>query len=129
MGYLRDSDIIIMNSRELLYIAKEQVKLMSAANYKPPFKAAIPAAGTSAKATIEMLLANMKAGQFISKYDYEISEKIAGIMTGGGVDTGTQLPEEWYLNLEVNAFVSLADNQETQDRIQYMLTNGKPLRN
>ena len=129
MGYLRDEDVIVFHSHELLYVAKEQVKAMKSANYRPPFKPKMKALGRDAQATIQMLLANMKAGHFMSEYDYEISTGIAHIMTGGGVDKGVELSEEWYLNLERETFGKLAENEKTQDRIQHMLTTGKPLRN
>ena len=129
MGYLKESDTVIMNIREILFVAKEKVKFMKASNYRPPLKRKIRSLGIDSKATIDMLLTNMRVGEYISDYDYTIASKIARIMTGGGIDKGELLTEEWYLHLEVESFVSLADNQKTQDRIQYMLMNGKPLRN
>ena len=129
MGYLREKDIIIMHAKELLYVAKEQVKAMKVANYRPPFKPKMKAAGRDAQATIQMLLANMQAGNFISEYDNKIGVGIANIMTGGGVDKGTELNEDWYLKLEREIFASLAENEQTQARIEHMLSTGKPLRN
>ena len=71
----------------------------------------------------------MRAGYFISDYDYKIGSAVAEIMVGGNVDKGCVVPEDWYLKLERDAFVSLAENEKTQERIQHMLTTGKPLRN
>ncbi|MDC0534382.1 3-hydroxyacyl-CoA dehydrogenase/enoyl-CoA hydratase family protein [Francisellaceae bacterium] len=129
MGYLRDQDIILMNPHETLYVAKQQVKALAAANYRPPFKPKMKTIGRDGKATIQMLLANMRAGYFISDYDYKIGSAVAEIMVGGNVDKGNVVPEDWYLKLERDAFVSLAENEKTQGRIQHMLTTGKPLRN
>jgi len=129
MGYLRDVDVVVMHPKEILYVAKEQIKALAAANYRPPFKPKMKTSGPDAKATIQMLLANMRAGNFISDYDYEIGSTVAEIMTGGNVDKGSMVPEEWYLKLERDSFVKLAENEKTQARIEHMLTKGKPLRN
>ena len=129
MGYLRDKDVIVMHPKEILYVAKEQVKALAAANYRPPLKPTIKAIGRDGKATIQMLLANMRAGDFISDYDYNIGSKIAEIMVGGNIDQGSAVSEDWYLQLERQKFVELAENEKTQARIEHMLTTGKPLRN
>ncbi|MCF6775823.1 3-hydroxyacyl-CoA dehydrogenase/enoyl-CoA hydratase family protein [Thiotrichales bacterium 19X7-9] len=129
MGYLRDKDIIIFQSAELLYVAKAQAKAMAKANYKPPRKPEIKAFGRDAKATIDMMLVNMLRGNFISEYDYYIASSIAKIMTGDNVDKGTVVNEDWYLKLEREVFSDLVQKEKTAARIEHMLKTGKPLRN
>ena len=74
-------------------------------------------------------MTNMKEGNFISAHDYHIAETIADVMTGGDVEPGTLVDEQWLLDLERKAFISLLKNPKSQERIFYMLQNNKPLRN
>lgn len=129
MGYLRDKDTVIFQPAELLYVAKEQAKALAASNYRPPRKPEIKALGRDVKATIQMLLVNMLKGQFISDYDYYIASNVAEIMTGCDVDQGTIVTEDWYLHLEREKFKEQVQQEKTEARIEYMLKNGKPLRN
>ena len=130
IGYLRSSDIIVFNANELLYVAKAQVRAMSESGYKAPVKPkAFPVAGRAGAATIKGQLINMFEGGFISKHDYLIAGHIAEIMTGGDVDAGTLVNEEWILKLERERFMALLKTGKTQERIMYMLENNKPLRN
>jgi 3-hydroxyacyl-CoA dehydrogenase len=76
-----------------------------------------------------MMLVNMKEGGFISDHDYEIASRIATVLCGGEIDPGSVVDEKWLLDLERRHFVELARMPKTQERIQYMLENGKPLRN
>ena len=71
----------------------------------------------------------MKEGRFISSYDYYLGNKIAWVMTGGDVTTGSLIDEWWILDLERRTFVELLKNAKTQERIQGMLATGKPVRN
>ena len=130
MGYLRDSDIVIFNPDELLYVAKAQVVALSEVGYRPPFKVkSFPVAGRDAAATIRGQLINLQEGGFISKYDRFIAEMIADIMTGGDVEPGVLVDEAWILHLERQGFMKLLKKGNTQERILYMLENNKPLRN
>lgn len=130
MGYLRQSDVVILNPDELLYVAKAQITALNEAGYRPPLKVKhFPVAGIDAAATIRGQLVNMQEGQFISKYDRFIAETIADIMTGGGVDPGTLVDEAWILKLEREGFMRLLKKGNTQERILYMLEHNKPLRN
>jgi len=91
--------------------------------------AEIPVAGDTGIATLKMMLVNMKEGGFISEHDYDISSRIAEVLCGGEVDPGSLVDEKWLLDLERKHFVALAKTPKTQERIEFMLKNGKPLRN
>jgi 3-hydroxyacyl-CoA dehydrogenase len=130
LGFLRPSDRIVMNRFELLHAAKAELDAMAEAGYRPPLRARIiPAAGRSAIATFKMAMANMLAGRYISDHDFLIGSKVAYVMCGGDVEPGTLLTEEWYLDLERQAFMELIATEKTQARIEQMLKTGKPLRN
>ena len=129
IGYLRPTDRIVMNRFELLEIAKAEVRAL-AAGYRPPLRqTAIPAAGRSQIATIRTVLENMYAGGQISAHDHLIGQKIATVMCGGDVETGSLVDEQWFLDLERKHFMELLATEKTQARIEYMLKNGRPLRN
>jgi len=130
MGYLKASDLVIFNPSELLYVAKEQARAMAESGVRPALAPAqIPVSGDTGVATLKMLLVNMKEGGFISDHDYEIASRIAEVVCGGEVTPGSIVDEKWLLDLERRNFVELAKMPKTQERIEYMLKNGKPLRN
>lgn len=128
-GYLLDSDVIVPNKDELLYVAIAQVKAMFDSGYRAPAKRTFPVAGRNVKATLQSSLINMRDGGFISQHDYLISSAIADVLTGGDVDYGTLVTEEYLHALERKHFCSLLDNPKTQERIMGMLSTGKPVRN
>ena len=130
MGYLRWRDTIILNSGELLMVAIENVRAMAASVYRPPLvPAQFAVAGDTGIATLKMILINMKEGGFISEHDYEVGSRIAACLCGGEVEPGSMVDEKWMLDLERHHFCELAKMPKTQERIAYMLKNGKPLRN
>jgi len=126
----REGDVVVFNAYELLHVAKAQARAMAESAYRPPVAPkAIPVAGSIGIATFKMMLTNMHAGGFISDHDLEVSTRIATVLCGGDVDRGTLVDEQWLLDLEREHFVALAMMPKTQERIAYMLKNGKPLRN
>ena len=126
----REGDVVVFNAYELLHVAKAQARAMAESAYRPPVAPkAIPVAGSIGIATFRMMLTNMHAGGFISDHDLEVSTRIATVLCGGDVDRGTLVDEQWLLDLEREHFVALALMPKTQERIAYMLKNGKPLRN
>ena len=130
IGYLRKTDVVIFNVWELLAVAKQQALAMAQACYRPPLRIkSFPVAGRTGAASIKGQLINMLEGKFISEHDFFISSLIADVMTGGDVDAGTEVNEQWILDLERKAFMQLLKHSKTQDRIANMLTTGKPLRN
>lgn len=126
----RDGDVVVFNAYELLHVAKAQARAMAESAHRPPVAPkAIPVAGSIGIATFRMMLTNMHAGGFISDHDLEVSTRIATVLCGGDVERGTLVDEQWLLDLEREHFVALAMMPKTQERIAYMLKNGKPLRN
>ena len=129
LGYLLDSDVIVPNKDELLYVALQQAKAMYDAGYRAPHKRQFPVAGRSAKATIQGQLVNMRDGGFASQHDFHIATLIANVVTGGDVDANTLVTEEYLMTLERRAFCELVQHPKTQERILGMLSTGKPVRN
>ncbi|MGA0571684.1 3-hydroxyacyl-CoA dehydrogenase NAD-binding domain-containing protein [Variovorax sp. VNK109] len=129
LGYLLDSDIIVPNKDELLYVALAEAKAMADAGWRAPLPRQFPVAGRSGKATIQGQLVNMRDGGFISQHDFHIASLIAGVVTGGDVDAGTMVNEEYLMTLERKAFCALVTHPKTQERILGMLSTGKPVRN
>ncbi len=128
-GYLLDSDVVVPNKDEVLYVAIAQAKAMYESGYRAPAKKLFPVAGRNVKATLQSSLINMRDGGFISAHDYYISSCIADVLTGGDVDAGTLVSEEYLHALERKHFCTLLDNPKTQERIMGMLSTGKPVRN
>ena len=130
MGYLLPTDQIVFHQHELLGVALSEARAMAAAAWRPPLKAkGFPVLGRSGAATIEAQLVNLREGGFISAHDYTIGKAIAGVMCGGDVDAGTLVDEQWLLDLERRAFMSLLAHPKTQERIMGMMQTGKPVRN
>ncbi len=130
MGYLRASDRIVMNRFELLHVAHAEARALNATAYRPPLTLnRIAVAGRTGIATLKAAMVNMREGGFISDHDYDIGCRIAETMCGGDVDSGTLVDEQWILDLERKNFMELLASFKTQDRIEYMLKNSKPLRN
>jgi len=130
LGYLRPADVVIFNPYELLWVAKAQVRALSESAYRPPLPmAAIPVAGKTGIATLEMMLVNMRDGGFISAYDFEVGLAIARVLCGGELEPGSLVDEKWLLDLERREFMALLKNPHTQERIAHTLKTGKPLRN
>jgi 3-hydroxyacyl-CoA dehydrogenase len=128
-GYLLDSDIIVPNKDEVLFVAIAQAKAMFESGYRAPLKRQFAVAGRNVKATLQSSLINMRDGGFISAHDYLISSMIADVLTGGDVDAGTMVTEEYLMTLERKHFGALLDNPKTQERIMGMMSTGKPVRN
>jgi len=130
LGLARDSDVVVFNPHELLFVAKAQVRALAESGYRPPLPARqIPVAGDVGIATFKMMLVNMLEGRFISEHDMEIATRIATVLCGGNVDRGGLVDEDWLLKLELEHFIALAQMPKTQARIVHTLTTGKPLRN
>lgn len=129
LGYLLDSDIIVPHRDELLFVALQEAKSLYQSGYRPPIKRRFPVAGRSAKATILGSLVNMRDGGFISQHDFHIASEIATVLTGGDVEAGTLVTEEYLMQLERKGFCGLIVHPKTQERIMAILSTGKPLRN
>lgn len=129
MGFLKESDTIIMNSRELLYVAKEKANYLVNSGYKAPAKIKFKVFGEQGIANIKAFLVNMHVGKQISDHDLLIAENIATVMCGGYIKENSLVSENWVLSIEKDKFRELAISKKTEERIQYMLEKGKPLRN
>ncbi len=129
LGYLVEGDVIVPNKDELLYVAIQHAKAMADAGWRPPMKRSFRVAGRSGAATIKGQLVNMRDGGFISPHDFHIASLIARVVTGGDVDAGTLVTEEYLMGLEREAFCALVQHPKTQERIMGMLSTGKPVRN
>jgi 3-hydroxyacyl-CoA dehydrogenase len=128
-NFYREGDVIVFNNGELLSTALTVAMSMADTGYRAELPSPFPVAGYTGKATLKMMLINMKAGGFISEHDYLIGECIADCLCGGDVDPGSMVNDDWIIALERKHFVALAKTAKSQDRIEYMLKNGKPLRN
>ena len=129
MGYLAADDVIVFNPYELLHVAKVEARAMFDAGYRPPLKVQVPVAGRYGMATIMAQLVNMRDGGFISAHDYKLGAMIAEIVSGGDVDQGSVVNEQWFLDRERRAFLELLNHPKTQERIMGMMQTGKPVRN
>lgn len=129
IGYLLDSDVIVPNKDELLFVALNEARALFNSGYRAPHKRPFPVVGRNGLATIKGQLVNMRDGGFISAHDFHIAGLIAGVVCGGDVDAGTLVTEEYLMTLERKAFCSLLEHPKTQERIMGMMSTGKPVRN
>jgi 3-hydroxyacyl-CoA dehydrogenase len=118
-----------MNPNRLIDDAKE-LALSMVKDHQPGIpRTDVKVGGESAFALMKLGAWTMRQGAYISDYDVVVAEKLANVISGGKL-TGEQLVSEQYLlDLEREAFLSLCGNPKTQERIQFMLKTGKPLRN
>jgi 3-hydroxyacyl-CoA dehydrogenase len=129
LGYLRASDGISVNKDYLLYDAKQIALGMAKAGYTPRKPELIPVVGEAGAALLKVGVYGMKMSGYISDHDEKIANHLIRVMTGGNVRRGTLVTEQYLLDLEREAFLSLIGEPKTQQRMQHMLTTGKPLRN
>ena len=129
MGYLQSDDVIVLHAHELLHVAITQALALADAAYRPPLPVLIPVTGRYGIATIRAQLVNMREGGFISAHDEHIATLIADVVCGGDIEPGSQVSEQWLLDKERAAFMSLLAYPKTQERIMGMLQTGKPVRN
>ncbi|MHB9145996.1 MAG: 3-hydroxyacyl-CoA dehydrogenase NAD-binding domain-containing protein [Symbiobacteriia bacterium] len=129
LGYLRSTDRISVGADHQLYDAKQAVLHLDRLGYRPPQPRVIPVIGPDGRAVIELGLYSMFKSGYISEHDLFIGKKLAFVMTGGNLPAGTLVTEQYLLDLEREAFLSLIGTQKTQARMQHMLTKGKALRN
>ncbi|MFC5542500.1 MAG: 3-hydroxyacyl-CoA dehydrogenase NAD-binding domain-containing protein [Bacilli bacterium] len=128
-NFLNKQDGISVNPDHLIYDAKQVALQLYESGYKPPVKKKIKVAGAPGYATLLLAAQNLHTGGYISDHDLKIAKKLAFVIAGGLVPYGTEVPEEYLLNLERQAFLELVADQKSQQRMQHMLVTGKPLRN
>jgi len=129
-GFLSSDDSISMNRDRLIADAKKEVLALAASGYQQPQQRTdILALGMPALATLKLGVHMMKRAGYISDHDALIGETLARVLTGGDLNHQTRVSEQYLLDLEREAFLSLIGTRKTQDRIAHMLKTGKPLRN
>ncbi len=118
-----------MNPGHLLATAKREV-LALAADYRPPERGkTIYAVGRPVLAALEIGVRQFQWGRFATEYDGVVAGQLARVLCGGTLSAAQWVSEDYMLKLEREAFLSLLHNRQTLERIQAMLTTGKPLRN
>jgi len=130
LGLLAPADRITMNRERLLPDARRQALDAALAGYAPPLpRTAIPAPGQNILATLKEAVFMMREGGYISDHDLRIANRLAHVLCGGAITPGTPVSEQYLLDLEREAFLSLCGEKKTQERIAFTLKTGKPLRN
>lgn len=131
LGYLQQGKYAItMNRTRLLADAKAKALALAEAGYVQPIpRTDIKVLGNQGLGIVYIGAASMQAGKYISEHDKKISEKLGWVMCGGDLSAPTEVSEQYLLDLERKAFLELCAERKSLERIQHMLTKGKPLRN
>jgi 3-hydroxyacyl-CoA dehydrogenase len=130
LGFLNRGDQITMNRERVLSDAKARALELARSGYRAPVpRTDLPAPGENILATLKLGVHLMRQGDFISDHEVKIATKVAEVLCGGALTPGTPISEQYLLDLEREAFKSLCGERKTQERIQFTLKTGKPLRN
>jgi len=131
MGVLqKGKDIVVVNKDRQIAEAKKHALLMAEAGYTQPIQRKdVKVLGKQALGMFLVGTDQMVAGKYISEHDQKIANKLAYVMAGGDLSEPTLVSEQYLLDIEREAFLSLCTERKTLERIQFMLTKGKPLRN
>jgi 3-hydroxyacyl-CoA dehydrogenase len=129
MGILGAADRVVMNKDLLLAEAKKEVLHMVATGYHPPLPEKIYAGGRDALGALRVAIHMMKEGKYITEYESHMAGKLANVMAGGELSRPTWVDEQYILDLEREAFISLCGEEKTRQRMVNILQTGKPLRN
>jgi 3-hydroxyacyl-CoA dehydrogenase len=130
LGLLAPTDRITLNRERLLLDAKAQAAILANSGYAPPQpRTQIPAPGMAALATLQTGVFLMGEAGYASEHDQKVARWAAYILSGGRITPGTLVTEQYILDLEREAFLSLCGEPKTQERIAFTLKTGKPLRN
>lgn len=126
----KGKDIVVNNSDQQLATAKAYARIMADQGYTQPIqKTDIKVLGRQALGAFLVGTDSMVAGNYISEYDRKMADKLAYVMSGGDLSASTTVSEQYLLDIEREAFLSLCGERKTLERIQHMLKTGKPLRN
>jgi len=129
-GFLKPTDGMTFNRDFLIQDAKKAVLALAQTGYRQPRELKnIPVAGEGAAAALKVYVQGMRNAGFATEYDVVVAFKLADILTGGKVRPGTKVSEQYLLDLEREAFLSLLGEDRTLARIQHMLMYNRPLRN
>ncbi|QHW35061.1 3-hydroxyacyl-CoA dehydrogenase/enoyl-CoA hydratase family protein [Paenibacillus rhizovicinus] len=130
IGFMRPHDRVVMRGETRTAEAKRTVLAMDREGYAPPPKEQrIRVAGREGRAVLQLAVENMRLGGQVSPHDVRIGRKLAHVLAGGDAAPGAEVSEQYLLDLEREAFLSLCGEPLTQARMRHMLTTGKPLRN
>jgi 3-hydroxyacyl-CoA dehydrogenase len=130
MGFMRSTDRVTINRDYLIRDAKETVLHLVKEGYRSPrANQKIKVVGEKGLALLQMGLFYMREGGYISEYDEHVGKKLAYIFSGGNLPDGSEVTEQYLLDLEREAFMSLCGEPKTQARMEHMLKTGRPLRN
>jgi len=129
LGFLRPGDSVSMARETLIADAKQLALGLARAGYRPPPPRLIRVIGEGGAATVRASLHNLEGAHQISAHDAKIGAQLARVISGGAVPAGATVTEQHILDLEREAFLSLCGEPKTRERIQFMLSKNKPLRN
>jgi len=129
LGYLRPPDLIAMNRNRQIADAKETALAMVRAGYHPPAPTDIRVLGEEFLAGAKLAIHMLVRGEFATEHDAVVARKLAYVLAGGSITAPQTVSEQYVLELEREAFVSLCGERKTQERIAHTLKTGKPLRN
>ena len=129
LGYLRPGDGVTMNRESLIYAAKQVALSMVETGWQTPVPVKVRVMGRDGIGNYRGLLDNLRKGDFLSDYDRLLGGKVAWVLSGGEVDIYTEVDEQHLLDLERKAFLDVCRTPKTVERMQAMLSTGKPLRN
>jgi 3-hydroxyacyl-CoA dehydrogenase len=126
----KGKDIVVVNKDRQIAEAKKHALLLAEAGYTQPIRRTdVKVLGKQALGMFLVGTDQMVAGKYISEHDQKIANKLAYVMAGGDLSEPTLVSEQYLLDIERDAFLSLCTERKTLERIQFMLTKGKPLRN
>ena len=130
LGLLAPSDMITFNREHVLSDAKQAVIAIAEEGYSAPVpRAQIPVPGEAVLATLKLGVQLMREGEYISDHDVKVANHVVNILCGGNLTPGSLVNEQYFLDLERQAFLSLCGERKTLERIVFTLKTGKPLRN
>lgn len=126
----KGKDVVVVNKDRQIATAKAYAKLLAESGYtKPVPRKDVKVLGKQALGMFLVGTDSMEAGHYISDHDKKIANKLAYVMAGGDLSEASYVSEQYLLDLEREAFLSLCTERKTLERIQHMLKTGKPLRN
>jgi enoyl-CoA hydratase/carnithine racemase len=129
LGFFRKTDGISFDRARLVPEAKARAIGIAQSGYHAPIPRAYRLPGESGIATLNMMVDTLVAGGYASEHDAKIARKLAVVLCGGAGGAAREVTEDEMLELEAEAFVSLCGEPKSQERMQFMLMNNKPLRN
>ncbi len=129
LGYLGNKDSVVVNTARNIGEAKKKVLELSPNYVQPLARTNIDVLGRTGLAALYTASHSLKLGKFASEHDIKIANKIAFVLCGGDLTGPQKVSEQYLLDIEREAFLSLCGEKKTLERIQHMLQTNKPLRN